>query len=328
MIYFTDEPSAALGAMLQSMVKGKFSEILESSRDEQVVLVGSYSDLSPPAFLVLDRANHRALSLGEPYPGRDLSALAPMRSISYPARDGVRVPAYLSTPPGVPAADLPLVVMPHGGPIARDTWSYFFLREFLVSRGYAVLQMNFRGSGGYGNDWFFAAHQDWGGLTYDDVVDGTRWAIEQKIADPRRVCIVGWSFGGYLALLGAQRNADLFRCSVDIAGVSDLGLLIDEGHDWLNSGVVKKQIGTDAAKLKLNSPHLHAADFGVPLLMLHGDMDAQVPFEQSEEMDRALTRAAKPHRFVTAPDGDHQFSAEKDRTMLLREIETFLGEHL
>jgi dienelactone hydrolase len=327
MMYYTDERIEALSKSIKELAPGKYSSFGESTRDENVFIVRSYSDLEPSSFRVLDVERHSMLSLGSAYPDRDLSTLAPMRSISYPARDGTPIPAYLSTPPGK-VADLPLIVMPHGGPIARDSWGYFFLREFLVSRGYAVLQMNFRGSSGYGDDWFFAAHQDWGGLTYDDVVDGAKWAVQQKIADPRRVCIVGWSFGGYLALLGAQRNADLFRCSVDIAGVSDLGLLIDEGHNWLSSESIKKQIGTDAAKLKLNSPRLHAAEFDVPLLMLHGDSDAQVPFEQSEDMHSALKRAGKAHRFVAVPDADHQFSAEKDRVIMLREIEAFLAEHL
>jgi dienelactone hydrolase len=327
MMYYTDERMDELNHFFKERVPGSFSTISDSTHDKSVFIVRSYSDQEPPSFRVLDVGRHTMLSLGSAYPDRDLSTFAPMRSISYPARDGTPIPAYLSTPPGK-TADLPLIVMPHGGPIARDSWGYFFLREFLVSRGYAVLQMNFRGSSGYGDDWFFAAHQDWGGLTYDDVVDGAKWAVQQKIADPRRVCIVGWSFGGYLALLGAQRNADLFRCSVDIAGISDLGLLIDEGYNWLNLQVVKKQIGTDPAKLRLNSPRNHAADFGVPLLMLHGDSDAQVPFEQSEEMHSALKRAGKPHRFVTVPDADHSFSAEKHRVILLREIEAFLAEHL
>jgi dipeptidyl aminopeptidase/acylaminoacyl peptidase len=188
--------------------------------------------------------------------------------------------------------------------------------------------MNFRGSSGYGAQWFFAAHQDWGGLPYDDVIDGARWAVKQDIADPERVCIVGWSFGGYLALLGAQRNPDLFRCAVDIAGISDLGLLIDEGHYWLTSESIKKQIGTDADKLKRNSPRLHAAEFMVPLLMVHGQMDAQVPFAQSEQMEAALKHAGRPHQLVVLPDADHQFSSEKDRAMLLNQIEAFLREHL
>jgi dipeptidyl aminopeptidase/acylaminoacyl peptidase len=222
-----------------------------------------------------------------------------------------------------------LIVMPHGGPIARDRWDYSFLRQFLVSRGYAVLQMNFRGSSGYGDDWFFAAHQDWGGLTYDDVVDGARWAVQQGITDPERVCIVGWSFGGYLALVGAQRNPELFHCSVDIAGVSDLPMLISEGRDWVAGlDYRKRQLGTDSEKLKRDSPRLHVADFKVPLLMLHGKRDYQVPFEQSETMDAALTRAGKAHRFVVIPEADHQFSGVKDRAALLKEIETFLGEQL
>jgi dienelactone hydrolase len=327
MMYYTDERMDQLNHFFKERMPGSFSTISDSTRDESVFIVRSYSDLEPPSFRVLDVGRHAMLSLGSAYPDRDLSTFAAMRSISYPARDGTPIPAYLSTPSGK-TADLPLIVMPHGGPIARDSWRYFFLREFLVSRGYAVLQMNFRGSSGYGDDWFFAAHQDWGGLTYDDVVDGAKWAVQQKIADPRRVCIVGWSFGGYLALLGAQRNADLFRCSVDIAGISDLGLLIDEGHNWLSSDVVKKQIGTDPAKLKLNSPRMHAAEFEVPLLMLHGDSDAQAPFEQSEEMHSALKRAGKVHRFVAVPDADHSFSAEKHRVIMLREIESFLAEHL
>jgi dipeptidyl aminopeptidase/acylaminoacyl peptidase len=328
MMYFTDERVAAVTNAVTERIPGKFSSIVESTLDRNVYLLRSYSDLEPPTFRVLDVARKSLVSMGSAYPDRDLSALAPMRSISYPARDGTVIPAYLSTPTGIAAGNLPLIVMPHGGPIARDRWDYFFLREFLVSRGYAVLQMNFRGSDGYGGDWFYAAHQDWGGLTYDDVVDATKWAIEHGIADPRRIGIVGWSFGGYLALLGAQRNADLFRCSVDIAGVSDLGLLIDEERHYTSSESIKKQIGTDAAKLRLNSPRQHAAEFKVPLLMLHGDRDAQVPIAHSEDMDSALKHAGRSHRFVTFPDTDHSFSAEKSRAAMLHEIEGFLAEHL
>jgi dipeptidyl aminopeptidase/acylaminoacyl peptidase len=329
MMYFTDPHTAEVIQTIAERQPGKFTSIFESNLDENVYVLRTFSDLEPSSFRVLDVAQKTLVSLGAPYPDRDVSTLATMRSISYPARDGTRIPAYLSTPPGMPAANLPLIVMPHGGPIARDTWNYFFLRQFLVSRGYAVLQMNFRGSGGYGEKWFYEAHQDWGGLTYDDVVDGARWAIEKKIADPRRVGIVGWSFGGYIALLGAQRDADLFRCSVDIAGPSDLGLLIEEGHQYITgAGIIQRMIGTDTAKLKLNSPRMHAADFNVPLLMLQGEMDAQVPAEQSKDMDSALKRAGKAHRLVIFPDADHGFSGEKDRTGMLREIEGFLAEHL
>jgi len=329
MIFYTDDRIEALMGAINKVEPEKFNSLYGSSRDGMTLVIQSVSDLDAPRFMLFDGNTHKVSRLPPPYPARDTTTLAPMRSISYPARDGTRIPGYLSTPRGAPASHLPLIVMPHGGPIARDTWDYFFLRQFLLSRGYAVLQMNFRGSSGYGGDWYYAAHQDWGGLTYDDVVDGARWAIQTGISDPDKVCIVGWSFGGYVALLGAQRNPELFHCAVDIAGVSDLGLLIDEGHQWLNGiGTVKKQVGVDAAKLKRDSPRLHAADFKVPLLMLHGQMDAQVPLEQSEVMDAALKRAHVAHRFTMLPGADHQFSDVKDRATLLKETEDFLHEHL
>jgi dipeptidyl aminopeptidase/acylaminoacyl peptidase len=325
---FEDNRIGTLMGAIQKIEPTRFNQLHGSSRDERILLIRSVSDDDAPRFMMYNSDTNQLSKIGAPDPDRDPATLASMRPISYPARDGTRIPAYLSAPPGAPATHLPLIVMPHGGPIARDTWGYFFLRRFLVSRGYAVLQMNFRGSSGYGEDWFFAAHQDWGGLTYDDVIDGARWAVQQGIADPQRVCIVGWSFGGYLALLGAQRDPEVFRCAVDIAGPSDLALLIDEGHHWLQAASIKRQIGTDPAKLKRDSPRLHAADFQIPLLMIQGKMDAQVPFEQSEKMDEALTRAGKAHRFVAVPGADHQFSDLKDRVTLLQETEAFLREHL
>jgi dipeptidyl aminopeptidase/acylaminoacyl peptidase len=329
LMYYADEQIDAVMRAFQKLNPGQFSTLVESTLGDKIFLIRSVSDIDASNFWVLDTDTHQVSKVGAAYPERDTAALAAMRPISYAARDGTVIPAYLSTPHGRPATQLPLIVMPHGGPIARDTWGYFFLRQFLVSRGYAVLQMNFRGSSGYGNDWFFAAHQDWGGLTYDDVVDGAQWAIQQGITERGRVCIVGWSFGGYLALVGAQRDPGLFHCAVDIAGVSDLRMLIDEGHQWMAGAEIrKKQLGTDSEKLKRDSPRLHAADFTVPLLMLHGKRDYQVPFEQSDTLDAALTRAGKPHRFVVVANADHPFSDVKDRAMLLREIETFLGEHL
>jgi dipeptidyl aminopeptidase/acylaminoacyl peptidase len=324
MQYFEDDDVRILMGKVAKLEPGVFTTLVGSTLDEKIYILRSISDIDAASFQVLDTDPPQITTLEAPYPDRDKTMLAPMRPISYPARDGTQIPGYLSMPHGGPSAHLALIVMPHGGPISRDSWGYFFLRQFLVSRGYAVLQMNFRGSSGYGENWFFAAHQDWGGLTYDDVVDGARWAVREGIADPERVCLVGWSFGGYIALVGAQRNPEVFHCAVDIAGVSDLGLLEDERSELS----VKRQIGTDPAKLKLNSPRLHAADFKVPLLMLHGKMDAQVPFAQSYDMDSALTRAGKPHRFVVFPEADHQFSGAEDRAKLLHEIENFLNEHL
>ena len=165
MMYYTDERIESLARGVEKFYPGLFSTFFESILDQKVLLLRSVSDIDAPRFSILDTETHQISRLGAAYPDRALATLGPMGPITYPARDGTRIPAYTSVPPNMPASHLPLIVMPHGGPIGRDTWGYFFLREFLVSRGYAVLQMNFRGSSGYGDDWFFAAHQDWGGLT-------------------------------------------------------------------------------------------------------------------------------------------------------------------
>ena len=327
--YDVDRPTAAVLSALKMALPYVYSRLVSRSDDEQSIIVHSYSDVQPDFYSLLDAKAGKLLRLGGPVASLDPAAMSPMTPIEYPARDGTKIPGYLTLPRDGAATNLPLIVMPHGGPISRDHWRYFFLTQFLANRGYAVLQMNFRGSSGYGSDWFFAAHQDWGGLTYDDVIDGTRWAIREGTADPRRVCIVGWSFGGYLALLGAQRNADLFRCAVDIAGISDLGLLLNESYRYVNGvELSRRQIGTDPTKLNHDSPRLHAPDFGIPLLMVHGDHDAQVPIEQSRAMARALKRDSKPYRLVEIADADHSLSGESDRVTLLRELEAFLSEHL
>ncbi|MGH8446003.1 MAG: alpha/beta hydrolase family protein, partial [Solimonas sp.] len=205
-VFYVDANAEAVIDAVGKLLPDHTISIEDTSRDEQVYLLRASNDIDAGRYYILDGRHGDTLTqIGIAYPELDPKTLGRMQPIIYPARDGTTIPGYLTVPPGTAAKNLPLVVMPHGGPIARDRWEFDFLRAFLVSRGYAVLQMNFRGSAGYGSDWFYAAHQDWGGLSYDDVTDGARWAIAQGIADPRRVAIVGWSFGGYIALLGATR---------------------------------------------------------------------------------------------------------------------------
>jgi len=328
-IFYLDQRAQAIAATVRKARGGLFTTVVEGTQDEDLYVTSSESDLVPDLFSLLDVPRGHLLKIGGPQAGLNAQEMAPLQAISYPARDGVQIPGYLTLPRGAARDHLPLIVMPHGGPIARDGWHYDFLRQFLASRGYAVLQMNFRGSQGYGSAWFFAAHRDWGGKTYEDVVDGAKWAIAQGIADPQRVAIVGWSFGGYVALVGAQRDGALFRCAVSVAGISDLSLLLAEEARYMNlAEVARAQLGTDKEKLRRDSPRLHAADVQVPVLMIHGDLDAQVDLEQSQAMDTALARAGKVHRLVTIKDADHQMSAESARVTLLREIESFLGAHV
>lgn len=313
---------------LKAPLGDTFVRLIDSRRDENVFLVHTMSDIDPGTYYMLDVARGGLRVIGSGYPNLDQKKLPRMRSISFTAGDGTTIPGYLTVPLGRRAEHLPLIVMPHGGPQARDHWEFDPLRLFLASRGYAVLQVNFRGSTGYGRKWLMDAHQDWGGLTYSDITDGARWAVKQGIADPAHMCILGWSFGGYAALVGAVRNGDLYRCAVSIAGISDLSLLESQMANFANSGIAREQIGTLRQKLKDDSPQRHAADAAMPVLMIHGDMDAQSNVAQSIAMDDALAHAHKKHELVIIKGGRHSLSLDAERITLLTTIERFLAENL
>jgi dienelactone hydrolase len=327
-VYYTSARLQSSLRLLDAALSGRSNRIVSCTDDVALCVIVSSSDTEPGAWYLLSTAPPRLASLGRENPNLDPTLLSRVTPISYTARDGTSIPGYLSVPLGAKPEHLPLVVMPHGGPISRDVGGYFFLQQFLLSRGYAVLQMNFRGSSGYGNAWFSAAHQDWGGLTYDDIVDGARWAISSGLADPKRVAIVGWSFGGYAALLGAVRNRDLFRCAVSIAGISDLSELLIEEQNYLGSAIRREQVGTRTEKLKADSPRRHVDAATVPILMLHGDKDVSVNIEQSRAMAKALKSAGKPYQLIEFTGADHQIKSSKDREVLLQTVETFLASNL
>lgn len=326
-VHYTDEPTRALVGVLNSALPSTFNYITDYSQDRQVYIIRASSDVEWKYYL-LRSGSDKIFRIEVAYPELDPKTLGRMRTIAYPARDGVEIPGYLTVPPGVRAENLPLIVMPHGGPIARDSWDFDFLRAFLVSRGYAVLQMNFRGSSGYGSKWYFDAHQDWGGLTYSDITDGTQWAIKQGIADPKRVCVVGWSFGGYAALLSAVRNGDLYKCSASIAGVSDLHDLLRESRYFSNRAFVKEQIGSMKEKLRQDSPLRHADKVNIPVFMIHGDRDIQVDVDHSRQMASALKSAGKPHQLIVLKDAGHSLRLKSERVTLLTELEKFLLQNL
>lgn len=327
-VHYTDEETRALVGTIDKALPATFNFISDYSQDRKVYIVQAGSDVVAPTYYLLRAGGTKIYRIDTAYPELDPKTLGRMNSIAYPARDGVEIPGYLTVPPGVRAEQLPLIVMPHGGPIARDSWEFDFLRAFLVSRGYAVLQMNFRGSSGYGADWYYAAHQDWGGLTYDDITDGTKWAIQKGIADPKRVCIVGWSFGGYAALLSAVRNGDLYRCSASIAGVSDLKDLVSQARYFSNRAFVRAQLGTTKEKLIADSPVRHVDKINMPVFLIHGDRDIQVDVDHSRQMASALKKAGKPYQAIFLDDATHQLGRKSDRVTLLTELEKFLLQNL
>lgn len=327
-VYYTDEDTRQLVGMINRALPNSFNHIVDYSEDRRLYVISAASDVEAGTYYLLRTDGNKLQRIATAYPALDPKTLGRMRSISYKARDGVEIPGYLTVPVGVRAEQLPLIVMPHGGPIARDSWEFDFLRAFLVSRGYGVLQMNFRGSAGYGEAWYGAAHQDWGGVTYADITDGTKWAIEQGIADPKRVCVVGWSFGGYAALLSATRDSALYRCSASIAGVSDLNGLLREARYFSNRAFVAEQLGSMKDKLREDSPVRHAEKITIPVFLIHGDRDIQADVDHTRRMVSALKSADKPHQAIYLKDATHQLNRESDRVTLLTELEKFLLQHL
>jgi len=327
--HYTDPRVAQLMAAVNAQRPDHVNRVADMSGDASLVIIVSESDLQPPQFFLCQlRDGQLSMELlGNLQPNVDIARLTPMLPISYAARDATRIPGYL-TLPKISAGKPPLVVMPHGGPYSRDNWGYDSMVQFLASRGYAVLQVNFRGSTGQGTNWFKAGFQDWGGQPFDDVIDGVRWATTSGEVDPHRVCIVGASYGGYLSLMAATREPGLFRCAVSIAGVSDLPELQNQRQRLVNGAIANLGLGNDRERLIDTSPRNNAAALSIPLLMIHGERDYTVEATQTRLMAAALRSAGKPFEVVYLPQADHQFRDYDSMRTLLDSLDRFLKEKL
>jgi pimeloyl-ACP methyl ester carboxylesterase len=325
MVYYTDSTAAAVIDNLKRLLPGQFIELESHTRDGHQLVLKASSDTDPGTFYVYDTDKNVLARVGSGYPDLVADRIGHARPVSFTAKDGTTVPGYLTLPPGGPTKNLPLIALPHGGISEHDSHSFNLLRAFLVSRGYAVLQVNYRGSSGLGSKWLGDAHGDWSGLPYSDVVDGVRWAIADGVADAKRVAIVGSDYAGYLALLGAERNPDLFHCAVSIGGYSDFGLQVPGAPAMGGFGGPSAAV---LAKQQADSPHEHASDFKVPVLLVHGEWDTVVTVEQSKAMDATLTSAHKPHQLLLLPGAGHSISMEDDRAKMFTALEAFLSANL
>lgn len=261
------------------------------------------------------------------------SDLAIKKYVSYVARDGLEIPAYLTLPRGREERNLPLIIFPHGGPFdVRDSSEYDPVSQLLANRGYVVLQPNFRGSGGYGKAFYEKGEGQWGRGMQDDLDDGMDWLVKQGIVDPKRVCIVGGSYGGYAALWGATRNPDRYRCAASWAGVSDLGRQL---KFQLNFGISQRYrkdwrqavLGQDKFDSKSVSPLHTIHQLKVPVLVAHGKVDQTVPLYQSQLYAEALTKSGKQHEYVMIPDEGHNFSTSVNFVTWLSRLDAFLAKH-
>jgi dipeptidyl aminopeptidase/acylaminoacyl peptidase len=307
------------------------NNIIESfDRERSRFVILATGPKHPGTYYLYEASDSRLREIRNRYPG----VLAPDRLVdveatSYTARDGQVIPAYLTRPRGEPP--YPMVLLPHGGPSVRDYLAYDYLAQFLASRGYLVLQPNYRGSTGYGAAFETAGYGQWGLLMQDDLTDGTRAMITRGLADPERICIVGWSYGGYAALMGAIKTPKLFRCAVSGAGVTDLPKMLSERARYKFFDKNQPSVGSfkaDREKLRDNSPINNVDAVRIPILLVHGDQDLVVPISHSKRMASKLKKARKQYEFVVLEDGNHHLESESNRIRFLQEIDRFLARYL
>lgn len=330
---FADPDASNLWASVELTFPDTAPSLISASDDLKSAVIFTSGDHDSGSYQLLNTATASAYSVGQAYPTIAGDLVAPVEAISYLAADGLEITGYLTTPLGREAKDLPLIVLAHGGPASRDVMEFDWWAQAMASRGYAVLQANFRGSTGHGDAFMEAGYGEWGRKMQTDLSDGVRHLVEQGIADPARVCIVGASYGGYAALAGPTLDPGVYRCAVSVAGVSDLRGMVNyaasRGERRDNEAVRywNRFMGGDGPgdrSLDARSPARLADKADAPILLIHGRDDTVVPIEQSRLMAAALRRAGKPVEMIELSGEDHWLSRAETRTRMLTETVRFL----
>ena len=307
--------------------------IADYTKDEKTFIVRAYSDRSLGAFYLYDFESDSITQLSEISPWLKEENLAEMKPIVYRSRDGLTINGYLTLPVGKSAVGLPVVVNPHGGPWVRDRWTFNPEVQFLANRGYAVLQMNYRGSLGYGRRFWEASFKQWGLTMQDDITDGVNWLVSEGIADPKRIAIYGASYGGYATLAGVTFTPDLYACAVDYVGVSNLLTFLNTMPPyWLpHRETMYEMVGnptTDKAALEARSPVFHVDKIKTPLLVIQGAKDPRVNIDESDQIVKALKARGVDVPYMVKENEGHGFRNEENRFDVYEAMETFFEKHL
>jgi dienelactone hydrolase len=327
-MHWFDRAMAAQQAALDAALPGRANRVVSASTDKARLLVFSESASDPGAFYFFERGEVRLLSAVSPALAK---APAPqVRAVRYAARDGLTIPGFLTLPAGRAAKDLPLVVMPHGGPFARDDWGYDPWVRYLADKGYAVLQPNYRGSTGFGRAFIEKGDGQWGRGMQDDVDDGVAWLAGQGIADPKRVCIMGASYGGYAAMWAATGPSRRYRCAISFAGIADVQAQLDYDHQSFEERdyrAWKRRIQGKAPSLAALSPLTRIETLTVPILIAHGSADETVPVAQARMLHDALARRGRAHAFKVYEGEGHSLSDPANTADFLARVGAFLDAH-
>ena len=317
---------------LDAAFKGSLVNITSSSEDNSKVVAFVEGDKFAPAYFLYEPKSRSVRKILDPYPSLANVSMGSVNAVSMIARDGVQISAYLTLPASGEREKLPLIVLPHGGPHGvRDRWGFDAEVQLLANRGYAVLQVNFRGSGGYGRDFLYSGYQQWGLSMQDDLTDATQWAVKAGIADKDRICIYGASYGGYAALMGGVKEPDLYKCVVGYVGVYDLEMMFEEGDvAQRESGInyLNDALGTNVASLRERSPINHLDKLKAPLMIVHGEKDVRAHFKHAIALREALDSIEYEYMWLTKPKEAHGFVDNKNRKELYTKLLAFFEEHI
>jgi dipeptidyl aminopeptidase/acylaminoacyl peptidase len=334
MVYFEANSIDALEHQnIAKLFPGHYVTYVNHTSDGNASLLYVYSDRDPGTWYLFDRAHSSVKPLLAVRRGIDPARMGERRYVRFKASDGLELDGYLTLPSGVQAPDrLPMVLLPHGGPHVRgDEWAYDNDAQFLASRGYLVLQVNFRGSIGRGGDFEAAGYRKWGTRVQDDLIDGVRWAIAQGYADPKRICSYGGSFGAYSAMMVAARAPDLFRCAAGLSGLYDLEAFAtdsDTSGSAYGQSYIARAIGNDPAEWRANSPIDAAGRIKVPVFLAHGEADERTPYAQAVAMKKALERAGNPPEWMSVPGEGHGFYKDANNVAFYTRLEAFLARNI
>lgn len=327
-----DTEEAELFKYLLSMFPGYEVNITSSSKDRNLWIIYADNDRSAGGFYLYNKKKNQFSLLFSNLNHLDQRKLSESIPIEFAASDGVKIRGYVTYPAGIPETQsVPMVVLVHGGPMARDYWSFDREVQLLASQGYAVLRLNFRGSTGYGRSFQAGSKLQWGDRVQKDIIEGTQWVIQQGGILSDKVCIMGASFGGYSALQSASIAPDLFKCVIGTAGVYDLQMMFEEGdipNLLFGKAYLTAQLGEDEALLKQYSPVHTVSNLNAPVLIAHGEKDVRVPIEQAEALRESLERHNKSFEWFVKDTESHGFFDEGNRTEYFERVTEFLAKHL